>query len=75
MHPTAGAGMVMPKYRKAEFPMRRNAVALALALLVGGCQPMPPMSTNYGAGAAPCGWRAVDNGMCPYVGYRRPIYR
>ena len=32
---------------------------------------MPPMSTAYGAGPAPCGFRAVDNGMCPYVGYRQ----
>ncbi|MCX7302897.1 MAG: hypothetical protein NTV73_00970 [Hyphomicrobiales bacterium] len=54
--------------------MFRYIAALAIVgLLATGCQPMPPMSTNYGAGAAPCAFQAVDNGMCPYVGYRRPV--
>ncbi len=44
-----------------------------LALTMAGCQPMPPMSTDYGAGYAPCAYQAVDNGMCPYVGYKRPL--
>jgi hypothetical protein len=64
--------MVAPAKLEADDTMLRNAVAVAfLAFLVGGCQPMPPMSTAYGAGPAPCGFRAVDNGMCPYVGYRQ----
>ena len=57
--------------------MRRKKFAIILmALGISGCQAMPPMSTNYGAGtAAPCGWKAVDAGMCPYVGYKKPSYR
>lgn len=51
---------------------RRFVTPALMALVVAGCQPMPPMSTEYGAGYAPCVYRAVDNGMCPYVGYRRP---
>jgi hypothetical protein len=67
--------MVVPAKFEADNTMYRNAVAVALlAFLVGGCLPMPPMSTAYGAGPTPCGYHAVDNGMCPYVGYRqRPL--
>jgi len=53
--------------------LRRFVAPAFLALLAAGCQPMPPMSTDYGAGYAPCAYQAVDNGMCPHVGYRRPL--
>ncbi len=56
-------------------PMRISVGLVLLAILAGGCQPMPSMSTDYGAGYAPCGFQAVDNGMCPRVGYKRPIER
>lgn len=54
--------------------MRINAIVLTiLAFLFAGCQPMPPMATDYGAGYAPCVPRAVENGMCLKEGWRRPL--
>jgi hypothetical protein len=58
--------------------MSRTTFAIVLvALALSGCLPMPPTSQESGGGASnfPCGWKAVDAGMCPYVGYRKPIYR
>ena len=58
-----------------------TSTIVLLALAAGGCQALPPTSTDYAAGnrGQPCGFRAVDNGMCPYVGYRNwgesPAYR
>jgi hypothetical protein len=52
--------------------LRWVAIVL-LTVTVAGCQPMPPMSTDYGSGYAPCSQRAVDNGMCLDVGWRRPL--
>jgi hypothetical protein len=53
--------------------MHINGVAIAiLSAVLAGCVPMPPTSTEYGSGYAPCVPRAVDNGMCPKEGWRRP---
>ncbi len=49
----------------------------AAVLTLSGCQsgglfyqaPPPPMMST----GAPCGWRAVDAGICPRVGYRVPV--
>jgi hypothetical protein len=48
----------------------------AAFLALAGCQfdllyqaPPPPMMAT----GAPCGWRAVDAGICPRVGYRVPV--
>ncbi len=59
--------------RKIEAtPMRLLALSLVFIPLLAGCVPMPPMSTDYGDGYAPCVPRAVDAGMCPREGWKRP---
>jgi hypothetical protein len=52
-----------------------SVTMLAFVPVLAGCQfnpfaagPRPPM---YSTGA-PCGYRAVDAGICPRVGYRVP---
>lgn len=53
--------------------MRCLLVLLALAVLpLSGCQSTPPSSGGVVYGP-PCGYKAFDAGMCPYIGYRKPI--
>jgi hypothetical protein len=53
--------------------MRRFLILVALAgLSLTGCQSVPPPDSGVVYGA-PCGWHAVDAGICPKVGYRKPI--
>lgn len=67
----------MPRFPVSRFPGSR-LVTLAVMLaggLLAGCQynplysgpPAPMMTTG-----SPCGFRAVDAGLCPRVGYKLP---
>lgn len=52
--------------------MRCLLILLALAVLpLSGCQSAPPPDSGVVYGP-PCGWRAVDAGICPHAGYRKP---
>ncbi len=72
----------MPRIPLSRFPVSRlpvsRFVTMAVMLaggLLAGCQynplnsgpPAPMMATG-----SPCGFRAVDAGLCPRVGYRLP---
>ncbi|MBU0582251.1 MAG: hypothetical protein KKB66_02640 [Alphaproteobacteria bacterium] len=53
--------------------MRYLLIVLALAgVPLAGCQSAPPPDSGVVYGP-PCGYHAVDNGLCPRVGYRQPI--
>ena len=53
--------------------MRCLLILLALAgLSLAGCQSAPPPDGGVAYGP-PCGWKAVDSGMCPHVGYRKAV--
>lgn len=58
-------------------PMQRVFLVSMLVVvpLLGGCQFNPfysgPPQPMYATGA-PCGYRAVDAGICPKAGYRVP---
>ncbi len=52
--------------------MRRFLATMTVlgVLPLAGCQYSGSGSVVYGP---PCGYRAVDSGMCQYVGDRKPI--
>ncbi len=53
--------------------MRCLLALLALAVLpLSGCQSAPPSGSGVVYGP-PCGYHAVDAGICPHVGYRKAI--